>query len=52
MTSERGWLELSSLREPYRQEGKTMGYEIAEQFGWNPPRRDPVSDRRQLASLS
>jgi threonine synthase len=34
-TSERGWFDLSTLREPYRQEGKkTMGYEIAEQLGW------------------
>jgi threonine synthase len=37
-TSERGWFDLSTLREPYRQEGKkTMGYEIAEQLGWTLP---------------
>jgi threonine synthase len=31
----RGWFELSTLREPYRQEGKkTMGIELAEQGGW------------------
>jgi threonine synthase len=33
-----GWFDLSTLREPYRQEGKkTMGYEIAEQLGWTLP---------------
>jgi threonine synthase len=35
---ERGWFDASTLKEPYRIEGKkTMGLEIAEQFGWNPP---------------
>jgi threonine synthase len=30
-----GWFEVSTLREPYRQEGKkTMGFELAEQGGW------------------
>lgn len=30
-----GWFDLSTLKEPYRVEGKkTMGYELAEQFGW------------------
>jgi threonine synthase len=30
-----GWFDLSTLKEPYRIEGKkTMGYEIAEQFDW------------------
>lgn len=30
--------DVSTLKEPYRQEGKkTMGYEIAEQFGWELP---------------
>lgn len=30
--------DLSTLREPYRVEGKkTMGYELAEQFGWTVP---------------
>ncbi|HEY66465.1 MAG TPA: threonine synthase [Caldilineae bacterium] len=29
------WFDVSTLREPYRVEGKkTMGYELAEQFGW------------------
>jgi threonine synthase len=33
-----GWQEVSTLREPYRIEGKkTMGYEIAEQLGWRVP---------------
>ncbi len=32
------WFDLSTLKEPYRVEGKkTMGYEIAEQFGWDVP---------------
>ena len=34
----RGWFDFSTLKEPYRVEGKkTMGYEIAEQFGWELP---------------
>lgn len=33
-----GWFDFSTLREPYRLEGKkTMGFEIAEQFGWSLP---------------
>lgn len=33
-----GWYHLSPFREPYRLEGeKTMGYEIAEQLGWQLP---------------
>jgi threonine synthase len=33
-----GWFDLSTLREPYRLEGKkTMGYELAEQSGWRLP---------------
>jgi threonine synthase len=33
-----GWFDISTLKEPYRIEGKkTMGYEIAEQFGWELP---------------
>ena len=35
---EHGWFDVSTLREPYRLEGKkTMGFEIAEQFGWELP---------------
>src|SRR4029450_12695959 len=38
----RGWFDLSTLREPYRQEGKkTMGYELAEQLGWSVPGGGP-----------
>ena len=33
-----GWFDLSTLKEPYRIEGKkTMGLEIAEQLGWELP---------------
>ena len=33
-----GYQEVSTLKEPYRIEGKkTMGYEIAEQLGWRQP---------------
>jgi len=33
-----GWFEVSTLKEPYRIEGKkTMGYEVAEQFAWEVP---------------
>lgn len=32
------WFDCSTLAEPYRVEGKkTMGYELAEQFGWTLP---------------
>ena len=33
-----GWFDLSTLKEPYRVEGKkTMGYELAEQMEWDMP---------------
>ena len=33
-----GWFDLSTLKEPYRIEGKkTMGLELAEQLGWRVP---------------
>ena len=33
-----GWFDVSTLKEPYRIEGKkTMGYEVAEQLGWQLP---------------
>ena len=33
-----GWHDVSTLKEPYRVEGKkTMGYELAESFGWELP---------------
>ncbi len=32
------WFDISTLKEPYRVEGKkTMGYELAEQMGWTLP---------------
>ena len=32
------WFDVSTMKEPYRVEGKkTMGYELAEQFGWTLP---------------
>jgi threonine synthase len=35
---EMGWFPLSTLKEPYRVEGKkTMGLEVAEQFDWSLP---------------
>ena len=42
MVSERkekeGWFDLSTLKEPFRVEGKkTMGYELVEQLGWEYP---------------
>ncbi|HWY19899.1 MAG TPA: threonine synthase [Candidatus Acidoferrum sp.] len=36
--SKEGWFDVSTTKEPYRVEGKkTMGYEVAEQLGWNLP---------------
>jgi len=33
-----GWFDVSTLKEPYRVEGKkTMGYELAEKLGWDLP---------------
>lgn len=33
-----GWSDISTLKEPYRIEGKkTMGLELAEQYGWDVP---------------
>ncbi len=35
---DKGWFDVSTLKEPYRVEGKkTMGFELAEQFGWKLP---------------
>lgn len=37
-TPEMNWFDVSTLKEPYRIEGKkTMGLELAEQFGWDLP---------------
>ena len=36
--ADEGWFDLSTLKEPYRIEGKkTMGYELAEQMSWSLP---------------
>ena len=36
--TDKAWFDVSTLKEPYRVEGKkTMGYEIAEQFNWQLP---------------
>lgn len=38
LSEENGWFDISTLKEPYRLEGKkTMGYEIAEQLDWQLP---------------
>ncbi|MDR2119155.1 MAG: threonine synthase [Tannerellaceae bacterium] len=38
LAEENGWFDVSTLKEPFRLEGKkTMGYEIAEQLGWTVP---------------
>ena len=38
MTAHYGWFDVSTLKEPYRAEGKkTMGLELAEQLGWRVP---------------
>jgi threonine synthase len=37
-SAQHGWYEMSALREPYRLEGKkTIGFELAEQLGWELP---------------
>ncbi len=36
--AQEGWFDFSTLKEPYRLEGKkTMGFELAEQFAWRLP---------------
>lgn len=38
LADDRGFWDLSTFKEPYRVEGKkTMGFELAEQFGWHLP---------------
>lgn len=38
LVAEEGWFSVATLKEPYRIEGKkTMGYELAEQFGYKIP---------------
>ncbi len=37
-SEDEGWFDVSTLKEPYRVEGKkTMGYELAESLGWRLP---------------
>ena len=37
-TEHMAWFDVSTMKEPYRLEGKkTMGFEVAEQFGWTLP---------------
>jgi threonine synthase len=37
-SADRGWFDVSTLKEPYRAEGKkTMGIELVEQLGWRVP---------------
>jgi threonine synthase len=37
-SAKEGWFEVSTLKEPFRVEGKkTMGYELVEQLGWQYP---------------
>ena len=46
-----GWYDVSTLKEPYRVEGKkTMGYELAEQLELAPARLDHLSDGRRHRS--
>ena len=43
-----GWFDMSTLKEPYRVEGKkTLGYELAEQFDLATARCHSLSDRRR-----
>jgi uncharacterized membrane protein len=43
-----GWFDLSTLKEPFRVEGKkTMGYELVEQLGWEYPDGASVYLQRQ-----
>ena len=38
MKAQNNWFDISTLKEPYRLEGKkTLGYEIAEQLNWKLP---------------
>ena len=42
-----GWFDVSTLKEPYRIEGKkTMGFELAEQMNWDFTRCNLLPDRR------
>jgi threonine synthase len=42
-----GWFDMSTLKEPYRVEGKkTLGYELAEQLNWQHRKSSRASDLR------
>src|SRR6266545_2875267 len=42
-----GWFDMSTLKEPYRVEGKkTLGYELAEQFNWQDRKSSRARDVR------
>src|SRR2546429_3575963 len=42
------WFDVSTLKEPFRLEGKkTMGYEAAEQLGWSLPRSEEHTSELQ-----
>src|SRR5215470_7080663 len=42
-----GWFDMSTLKEPYRVEGKkTLGYELAEQFNWQHRKSSRAPDLR------
>jgi threonine synthase len=42
-----GWFDMSTLKEPYRVEGKkTLGYELAEQFNWQHRKSSRARDLR------
>ena len=48
IAAETGGFDVSTLKEPYRVEGKkTMGLELAEQLGWRAARRRRLPDRRR-----
>jgi threonine synthase len=42
-----GWFDMSTLKEPYRVEGKkTLGYELVEQFNWQHRKSSRARDRQ------
>jgi threonine synthase len=46
-TTKEGWFDMSTLKEPYRVEGKkTLGYELAEQFNWQDRKSSRARDVR------
>ena len=48
-----GWFDFSTLKEPYRIEGKkTMGLELAEQLGWDVPDSIFIQQAEELGSLA